>query len=80
MKLKLQLKIVQQTSPGPDGFIGEIYEAFREELTSIILRLFQKIIEHSQAHSVRPSSPWYQNQRYHEQRKLQTNITDKHSC
>ena len=59
-----EIEAVTQNLPkneslGPDGFTGNFYQTFREELMPILLKLFQKIAEeeHFQTDSMRRPSP-----------------------
>ena len=40
---KVIKKLLTHKSPGPDGFTGEFYKAFKEELTHLLHRLCKKI-------------------------------------
>ena len=52
-------KLPTHKCPGPDGFTGEFYRAFKGELTPIFHRLFQNIQkkrEDSQTFFMKPAS------------------------
>ena len=75
------IKKLSNKSPGQDGFTGEFYQIFREELKPIFLKLFPKIKEDKTF----PSLLYKANitlipkkKKYHKKRKLQANITDEH--
>ena len=53
----------ENKSPGPNCFTDKFYEAFREELTSTLLKLFQNTAKRGKhlSYSARPPPPFYQN-------------------
>ena len=58
-KWKLVKNLPTNKSPGTDGFTGEFYQKFIEELTSIYSNSSGKLQRkvNSQTHSMRPPSP-----------------------
>ena len=76
-------KLPTNKSPEPDGFTGEFYQTYKEEIITSLLKLFQKIAEErTLLHSFYEVSITLilKPDKDITHKKLQANIADEHRC
>ena len=90
--MKLIKNLPTNQSPGPDGFTGEFYQTFREELTPILLKLFLQeggTLPNSFYEGGTLPNSFYEatitlipkpDTDVTKKRKVQANINDEHKC
>ena len=76
------LQLPVNKSPEPDDFQGKFYPTFREELTSILLKLSEKISEGGKLPNSFCEAPiiLYQNQRDRERKKMTCQYLYEKGC
>ena len=75
-------KLPKHKSPGPEVFIGELYQAYKENIIPLLLKLLQKNWKGNTpkfilwGHYYRDTKT---KQRHYQKRKLEANISDEYS-